>query len=182
MSPYRRRSFHRTSRRPRRRVIWAEYDAVVNMTANNQWFTADLLQTFKAATGADVAKGTVIRTHGYVVPQAVATGDRYWVALAKYNLDDITGATTTSAFVPNPHDNPYIDWAFMTRISIDAFGWSHPSGVNFPGGGSGFDLDLKSRRKLENVQETWGLCLYQDTVGTVAKTYHVFMRTLLALA
>jgi len=168
---------------PRRRLIWAEFDALANMTANNQWITLDLLQTFKAATGSDVAKATIMRTHGYVMPTAVATADRYWVGLAKYNSDDITSAVTTNAFVPNPHDNPYIDWAFMSRISVDAFGWSHPSsvGVGF-GGGSGFDIDLRSRRKLENVQETWGLCLYQDTVGTVAKTYHVFFRTLLALS
>jgi len=154
------------------------------MTANNQWITLDLLQTFKAATGSDVAKATVMRTHGYVAPTVAASADRYWIGLKVYDVDDITAVTTTSPFIPNPHDNPYVDWAVMSRVSIDGFSWSHPSSLGMvgSGGGVGVDIDLRSKRKLENVQQTWGLCLYQDTVGTVAKTYHVFFRTLIALS
>ena len=34
---------------------------------------------------------------------------------------------------------------------------------------------------MEEVQDAYILTVYQDTVGTVAKTYDVFARTLLAL-
>jgi len=167
---------------PRRRVIWAEFDAVINMTANAQWITLDMLQTFKASIGSEVTKATVVRTHFSLVPLAFVAGDRFWTGIKVYDLDDITSATTTSAFVPNPHDNPYVDWAWMSRHTGDAVGGLHPGGSPGMPNNGGVDVDLKSRRRLNNVQETWGFCLYQDNVTTIAKSYHLFARSLLALA
>jgi hypothetical protein len=181
MPPRPRRTF-RSGRSSRRRVIWAEFDAIINMTANNQWITLDMLQTYKAATGATAAKITIMRTHFSLTPVgALAAGDRFWTGARVYDLNDITGATTTSAMVSNPHDNPYDNWAWMSRHSVDAIGGVHPGGSPGMPTMSGVDVDLRSRRRLDNLQETWGFVLYQDTVGTVAKTYHLFARTLLAL-
>jgi len=181
MPPRPRRASNRMGS-PRRRVIWAEFDAVINMTANAQWITLDLLQTYKASVGASLPKATVMRTHWTLVPAASASLDRIWTGLKVYDLDDITSAVTTSAFVPNPHDNPYVDWAWMSRHTADnQLSWN-PAGSLGMSNGAGINVDLRSKRKLDNVQQTWGFCLYQDNVTTVAKAYHLFARTLLALA
>ena len=184
MPPRPRRFAARPVRRSARRSIWAEFDAVINMTANSQWITLDLLQTYKAATGSTIAKATVLRTHWTLaVIGGSAAGDRIWTGLRVYDLDDISGAVTTVPQIPNPKDNPYVNWAWMSRHSIDANGNIHPGGSpGMPNTGLGIDVDLKSRRRLDNVQETWGFVLHQDTVATVAKTYHLFARTLIALA
>ena len=47
---------------------------------------------------------------------------------------------------------------------------------------AGCVYDLKSKAILNNVQETWAFTLMQDNVTTVASTYHVFFRTLIALS
>jgi len=180
------RSFRRSSGRPRRRVIWAEYDAVTTFTANSQWFSLDILQNFKAAVGSTVAKATVLRTHGYVAKTAGTSvgGDRIWSGLKVADLDDTSGAVTNLATIPNPRDNPYVDWAYMSRHTTenDLLNLIPNSiGGIYGSSGQGIVIDSKSKRKLENVQDTWAFVLMQDNVGTVASTYHVFFRTLLAL-
>jgi len=174
MPPRPRRTSH-PIRRQRRRTVWAQLDASQAFTANNQWATLDLLQTFKASVGASVSGVTVVRTLLKVVPRSPAAADRWWIGLKVYDLDDITGATTTNALVPNPRDNPYLEWAWNEKMIADQ------NEANVQPGYAGRILDVRSRRRLHQVQETLGLCIYQDTVGTVAKTYDVFCRTLLLM-
>jgi len=145
------------------------------MTANAQWATIDLLQTYKAAVGAEAVGTTIMRCHLTVVPRALAAADMFWVGLHVYDLGDITGAVTVSANIANPKDNPYVDWMYARRFIADS------QESNVISGRSGLDLDLRSKRKLHQVQEAFGLCIYQESVGTVAKTYDIFARTLLAL-
>jgi len=185
MPPRPRRSF-RTSRPPRRGLIWAEFDAVATFTANSQWFNLDLLQTYKAATGSTIAKATVIRTHGYVshTGGAATAGDRIWTGFRVSDLDDVAVAPTTVVQIPNPRDNPYVSWRFMSRHTVDGASWLTPGQIG-EGAGSNSQAsivyDVKSKARLMNVQETWAFTLLQDNVATVASTFHVFFRTLLAL-
>ena len=159
----------------RRRLVWAQFQGAVPMTANAQWYTLDLLQTYKASVGASAAGVTIARTHLKVVPRSPAAGDRWWIGVKVYDLDDITAAVTTNALVPNPKDNPYLTWAWNEQLIADQ------NEANVMPGYAGRILDIKAKRSLHQVQEAWGLCIYQDTVGTVAKTYDVFARTLLMM-
>jgi len=173
-------------RSPRRRLIWTEYDAVITFTANSQWFSLDTLQTYKAQVGNTLAKATVMRTHAALVHTAGAgnAGDRMWTGFRVADVDDTSGTVFTSANVANPRDNPYVDWAFMSRHSTDVLGVYSPSGIGgmAPGTPSAaVNYDLRSKRKLENLSDTWAFVVTQDNVTTVATTWHVFVRTLLAL-
>lgn len=146
------------------------------MTANNQWFNVDLLQEYKGATGASSVGITIIRTHIWVNPRSPAIGDTFWLGMHVDDLDQVTGPTT-NALVSNPHDNPYVDWMFARKFVCDSnlntgFGPSAWNGIN---------LDLRAKRRMEEVQEAFIACLYQDTVGTVAKSYDLFARVLIAL-
>jgi len=176
MSPYRRRSSRRTSRGQRRKLIWAQRTASQAFTANAQWTNFDLLQEYKAATGASSAGITIMRTHLWVLPHAPAAGDTFWVALHIADINDVT-ANTTNAFVANPHDDPYIDWMFASKYEYDVNLRIPVMHTDF----AGLVLDLRSKRRMEQVQSAYTLTVYQDTVGTVAKTYDIFSRTLIAL-
>jgi hypothetical protein len=173
-------------RSPRRRLIWTEYDAVLAFTAASQWFSLDTLQTYKAAVGSTVAKATIMRTHAAVV-SVTGTGspaDRLWTGFRVADVDDTAGTVfAATPTVANPRDNPYVDWAFMSRHSRDGALNFRPSYIGGTAGepGGGITYDLRSKRKLENLTDTWALVVLQDTATTVAQTYHVFVRTLLAL-
>lgn len=147
------------------------------MTANAQWFNVDLLQEYKASTGATSVGITIMRTHVFINPRTPATGDTWWVGLHIDDLDQVTGPTT-NALVANPHDNPYIDWMFARKFINDGNG---NTGFG-KSAWNGMDLDLRAKRRMEEVQQAYIFCLYQDTVGTVAKSYDLFARTLIALA
>jgi len=119
-----------------------------------------------------------MRTHGWVMPHGQAAGDLWWLGLRIGDLDEVTGAATNNALVPNPRDNPGIDWMLDVRMDTDATGFvgplSHSSWVGQP-------FDLKSKRRMHQVQQVYELVVYQEAVTTVAKNYDWFARTLLAL-
>lgn len=146
------------------------------MTANNQWFTVDLLQEYKAATGASSAGITIMRTHLFINPRSPSIGDTWWLGIKVDDLDQITGPTT-NALVVNPHDNPYTRWAFSRKFINDS---NLNTGFG-PSAWNGCNLDLRAKRRMEEVQEVYMAVLYQDTVTTVAKSYDLFARTLIAL-
>jgi len=135
-----------------------------------------LLQEYKAATGASSVGITIMRTHFWVLPHAPAAGDTFWVGQHIGDLNDVT-ANTTNAFVANPHDDPYIDWMFAQKYEFDVNLRIPIQHTSF----AGAMVDLRSKRRMEEVQDALILVVYQDTVGTVAKTYDVFSRTLIAL-
>jgi hypothetical protein len=182
MPARRRRAFG--PRRARRRLIWAEFDAVVTQTATPQFINLDLLQTYKAVVSSTIAKCTVVRTHGYVaVISGASPGSRFWIGLSVMDLNDITGAMAApNAAVVNPRDNPYARWAHFSRHSFDQATAVIPSGIGMSGDGNdGVLFDLKSKRRLDNLTETWGLSILGDTGMAATSSYHVFFRTLLAL-
>ncbi len=156
--------------------MWAQRTASQAFTANAQWTNFDLLQEYKAATGASSVGVTVIRTHLWILPHAPAAGDTFWIGLHIGDLNDAT-TNTTNAFVANPHDDPYIDWMFAKKYEFDVNLRVPENNTDFAGG----LLDIRSKRRMEEVQSAYLLTVYQDTVGTVAKTYDIFARTLIAL-
>jgi hypothetical protein len=135
----------------------------------------DLLANYKGSTGAAAVGATVMRCHLLVYPHTLAANDSWWIGVSVGDLDDITGAVTTNALVPNPRDNPYIDWMLSRKFVAD-----QNESFSTPGYG-GAILDLRSKRRMHQVQQAFTLTVMQDTVGTPAKAYDVFARTLLAL-
>lgn len=175
--PYsRRRAPMRRSRGTRRRMNWVESHGNVVFAANNNWTTVDLFAPYRAITGATTAGLTILRTHLWVLPHAPAAGDLFWVGLSVLDTDDIV-APGANAQVPNPRDNPYVDWAFFQRYEFDVNLRVPSSNTDF----AGAYLDLKSRRRCHDLQQTWTLTVLQETVGTAAKTYDFASRTLVAL-
>lgn len=174
--PYRRRRSSMRSRGRRRKLVWAQRTASQAFTANAQWTNFDLLQEYKAATGASSVGVTIMRTHLWVLPHAPAAGDSYWVGLHIGDLNDAT-ANTTNAFVANPHDDPYIDWMFAQKYEYDVNLRVPVPNTDF----AGSLIDLRAKRRMEEVQSAYLLTVYQDSVTTVAKTYDIFSRTLIAL-
>lgn len=174
----RRTSFARSRRTGRRKLVWAQRTVSANAAANGQWCVFDLLQEYKAAVGNTTAGITVMRTHLWVLPHAPAAGDIFWVGLRVSDLADVTVAGfQNNALVSNPRDNPYVDWAFNQRFEFDVNLRTPTMNTSF----AGAVLDLRSKRRMEEIQEAWTCTVLQDTVGTVAKQYEVFSRTLLAL-
>jgi len=174
--PVRRNRTRSFTRRPRRKLVWAQRTTNNTATANSQWTVIDLLQEYKAAVGAAAVGVTIMRTHVWVLPHAPAAGDLFWIGLNVGDINDVT-ANTTNAFVPNPRDNPYIDWMFNQKYEFDV-------NLRIPvmhTDWAGAMIDLRSKRRMEEVQESYNLTILQDTVGTVSKAYDVFSRTLIAL-
>lgn len=167
-------------------MIWAEFDAVATQTATPQVISLDLLQTYKATVGSTVAKCTVLRTHGYIsVISGAAAGGRIWTGLSVFDVNDVTSVFgAPAAAIANPRDNPYARWAYFSRHSIDQNLDMSPNTVGTGVGDSGslgITFDLKMKRRLDNLTETWALSLLGDTGMAATSSYHIFFRTLLAL-
>lgn len=172
----RRRRIHARSHGARRKPVWAQRTGTLAFTANSQWSNVDLLQEYKAATGASSVGITIVRTHIWVLPKAPAAGDTWWMGLRVDDLDQVA-TNTTNAMVSNPRDNPYVDWMFARKFEFDN---SLFSGFG-PSSWQGATLDLRSKRRQHEVQQAYLLTILQDSVATVAKSYDFFARTLILL-
>jgi len=180
MSPRGRRMAVRVSSGgSRRRLVWAQFSLALTMSANAQNFSQDLLNQFKATTGMSTEGVTVMRTHLVVCPRALAAGDRWWIGLRITDLDDLTNAVTVNPLQADPQTVPYVDWMYARQFIED----TNVTAAGASGSGSygGCVLDLRSKRKMHQLQQSYGLVIRQEAVATVAKTYDVFARILLAL-
>jgi len=162
----------------RRKLVWASYSGSTDMTANGQKFMVDLLSTYKAVVGADIAGCTVIRTHLRLTPTStVATNDSFGVGICVIGTNQVTAAETASAMIPDIDNFPYIDWMFNEVQIASSAGYSRMpyAGVNH------LDIDNKSKRKLDNIEQTLGLSLINVGVSAPAITVQISARVLLAL-
>jgi hypothetical protein len=118
------------------------------------------------------------------MPRSQAAFDAWWVGLRVSDLDDIATVPQNVASIPNPSANPYVSWRFAQKFETDVsdfgVGTIGDSGSATPW--QGMKLHSKSRARLANVQETWSLTLFQDSVATVAKNWDWYARTLIALS
>lgn len=171
----RRRSFRRGGSSRRRKLVWAQRVVSAAFTANNSWQNIDLLQDYKALAGSSSVGVTIMRTHLLIVPTVAPTGsDIIGIGLHVDDLDQVTGAPTTNVMVANVRDNPGIDWAWNTEYIADAAGFLTPAY-------GGIRLDVRSKRRLEEVQQAWLLNILQASVAAPAVAYNIYARTLLAL-
>jgi len=170
----RRHSF--PAERFRRRTEWCRTVEAITLAANTNYVTYDLLADFKGVGGVQQG-ATVVRNHLRLsVTSAVAAGDRWNFGVLVGQNTDI-GANIAGA--PEPFHDHYEDWMF----------WSQQTAC-FDGGGGSFywpnssnviDVDIKSKRKLEQLQEVLNLVVYRDTVTAATLAVTISNSTLIML-
>lgn len=173
--PYRRTS-RRRGRSPRRKLVWARNFSSLTVTANNQVTNVDMLSGYKALVGASTAGITVMRTRlKLYVTSTVTNNDGFFVGIKVDDLDQIV-ASSASALAVSPNGNPMSEWAYNNWFAaLPAYGEGSQNQV--------IQIDLKAKRRMEEVQEAWLLSIQPVGVAAgglpLAITYH--SNTLLAL-
>jgi len=161
---------HHTSRpvRPqRRKLIWADSSGFVTPVGNNPGTNFDILANFRGNSG--VTQGcTIIRTHLTLNTRiaAAAYTDAVDVALAVDTLQ------ATSVTLNTTH--AYADWMIFKRLYAGAGGIVEGGTTQ-----AFYEIDLKAKRKLDEVGQTLWLCLLQNSVNAWSVAWH--SRVLLAL-
>jgi hypothetical protein len=89
-------------------------------------------------------------------------------------VDDINEAPAT---FPNPSGTPYADW-MINRTEYVAFSGSQPAWINGPGSEQ---VDIRSKRKLTQIQRTLWFAANGNLSGATALTLRYHFRILLLL-
>jgi hypothetical protein len=149
MPAHRRLSSHAGRRSPRRRTAWARTNAALNIAAVNQETTIDLLATWRAAGGTQQAV-TIGRTHLRVSPLGgvPVVGNALFIALMRGQSNDV-GANIAGA--PNPSVDLNEDYLLWDLVQCD------PTGALVPGGSAQLQYDIKSMRKLNQLEQSYNL-------------------------
>ena len=161
--------------RHNRITTWARTTQVISLAANGNYVAVDLLANFKADGG--VQQGcTITRTHiNMCTTNATASGDAFsWGLLVAQNTD--LGASLVGA--PVPDADPYEDWSW----------WRFETACANTGGASAYwpygnvvNWDVKSQRKLDQIQQVYALIIKRQTVAAATLNLTVTVSTLLKL-
>jgi hypothetical protein len=173
MPVHRRRSSLSTGRR---RTTWATFDDSVSVATGGTHYQTNNMLTNYAGAGGSIAGITILRTHLRLTQTStVVVGDNFYFGVIRGQNEDV-GADIAGA--PRPLNDFYEDWAWWAHLSAQASGggaaWSVASSNIMA-------LDLKSRRKLPELQMTWNYVLQVGTAGTSPATFRVAGRALIAL-
>jgi hypothetical protein len=128
----------------------------------------DLLSSFEAA-GASTLGVTIMRTHmTFSYHSTQATG------LADWNVGLLVGrdSDVTTPAGTNPVVETELDWMLLTA---EFSKWNGGTENTFTQG----SYDVRSKRKMEEMQQRYMLCLYNTGAAGAQWTY--FARTLVAL-
>ena len=152
----------------RRKLVWATQNEGFPAVAAGANKVIDLLTAFKAKGNVSVLGSTVMRVHG-TVRVAVSGGQEPW------NMGILVGRTgDPAANRPDPTltADEDLDWMF-TQKHFPTFSGGTVDGA------MQWEVDIRSKRKLQELDQTLLLCLHSGAVGSV--TPLIFFRTLLAL-
>jgi len=157
---------------PRRRRVWADLEISDNGFAEDALRSNDLLANYVTAGGSTQGV-TVVRTliwYQWLINETHTPLDRLTMGLIK--------GTQTAADVADPDLEPFSDWAYHT---------THFSGlqhglVSADAAEGGF-IDSPSKRRIDEVGETWWLIVKGTAPATASATYdfQARVRTLLLL-
>jgi len=167
------RTRNRRSTSQRRRTTWATVSSTISIPAANGFNTIDLLGLFKADGGTQQAV-TIARTHLRVIPTSAswALGNNFHVGIIKGQSSDV-GAGVVGA--PTPAANPYADWVIWDYHFFDnALGLNQYTGAQL-------EYDLKSMRRLEELQMNYNLVIDVPAAATFPAVFQVTGRILLML-
>jgi hypothetical protein len=168
-----RRQRQRFSRSSGRRTTWARFQFPLQLAAAGDYSTVDLLSQFVADGG--VTQGVTIgRTHLNLAvngPNANDESDQFAWGIIRGQGSDVG---TNIAGAPAPSTHNYADWMFWDILTCDS---DHHY---FPGGGNVFRLDLKSQRKIPELDMSMNL-VAENLSGAVNLTITVTGSVLLLL-
>jgi|SRR5579871_3396435 len=153
------------ARAPRRKLIWSTFQSSPTIVSSGN-YAADLIADLEVA-GASKLGCTVMRTHLIVqIVWGAAVQPAFdWLALKAADQNEITGPIS----VPG---QPDLDWALLTWLP------AHSTGATLDAC-TYYTVDLRAKRKIEELGQTWGLFMFNPT--TVSQSVSIHARTLLAL-
>lgn len=154
------------ARQQRRKFVWHRIPAGVWTNPGGTGpFGVDLLSDFRSMPGATHLGATIMRVRGYVYP-SVAEGDPVEPAVAGLRVD--TWDQDVTANLVSPFMGPDEDW--MAWFPYLDFSTDAPVGVTGNAQADPYAVDVKSNRKLEELNET--LFLFgSSTTGDISWYY-----------
>jgi len=149
----------------RRKLVWSTFQSSPTLASAGN-FAADLIADLEVA-GASKLGCTVMRTHliVQVLVGAAVQPTFDWLAIKAADSNEISAPLS----IPG---QPDLDWALLTWLPF------HSTGATIDAS-QVFTIDLKAKRKIEELGQTWGLFMFNPT--TVQQTLVIHARTLLAL-
>jgi len=136
----------------RRRTTWARSFGTMSNASAATWDTVDLLANFKA-DGGNQQGVTVARIHLRLAEVTVpAAGDQFSVGIIRGQNTDV-GVTVAGA--PSPVLDPYEDWMYWSLFT--ACNQPGAGSHMFPGGGGCYEVDIKAKRRFEELQQSLNL-------------------------
>jgi len=160
-----RRSSFSNGRSNRRKLVWATNSSLVSLGASPTFNNIDLLANLRVA-GSSVLGATIMRTHLTLMIDNTgrAVGSRSTFGVIVEDIENVGGVTDLAS-------NPGRDWAYLvSRRPVSS------------GGAIGQELvevDLKAKRKVQELDQTWLLCMDNNAGPTIS--YQVWSRVLVAL-
>src|ERR1700726_178824 len=149
----------------RRRTTWARSLGTITNAAVGGYGTVDLLAEFKAAGGVQqgVTVGRILLRWAHTT--LVATGDEFAIGVIRGQNTDVG---TSIAGAPEPVADPYEDWLYWSvHYACSMAG----AGAQFYGGGSNVGyVDIRAKRKLEDLQMSLNLVTRNAVSGTFPAT------------
>ena len=174
MSP-RRVTRHSNRGSNRRKLVWSTVDTGLTVPLATGFQNLDLLTDLKVG-GASVLGSTIMRVHLVFSPSsAVTANDGIYVGLGVFQQDDVgTFTAATGANVVNANAQREVDWMMWEhRVATPTYGYESAN--------NHIVWDVKSRRRLEELQQTLVFSYAPQGVATVPATGLLTGRVLVAL-
>jgi len=157
-----------TRREPqRRKLVWA--DLQISMAAATAVAEHDLLQTYRAATGASSVGITIM---GVILQHSAGKSGGTGLLGNAVRVGIKIGNLTADTY--SPVSQPHVDWMWNKRYYVGDLGLSFAYE-------SDHQERIKSRRKCEEVQDTCIMYVEPELAGATGLNYSAHVRTLLAL-
>jgi len=175
MPPRRRTGFSRRSS-VRRRTTWATFDDSLSVATGGTHYQTNNMLTNYSGAGGSIAGITIARTHLRLTQTSAATaGDHFYFGIIRGQNEDV-GADIAGA--PRSGVDLYEDWGFWSEYTSSSNGAS-PSWTPYLN--NVLDLDLRSKRKLPELQMTWNYVLQATATTVTPATFRCSGRVLLLL-
>lgn len=179
-----RRSLH-SRRGPRRKKVWANRQATLTgQGAGSPSISGvDLLSDYVTAGGSTQGV-TVIRTVLQIVVESTTGGQFFNTAREAYfglMVSELAPVATTDE---DPLARPHLDWAWNEMYLLGQPNANQPSLILPASTASSgmMNKDIRSRRKIEEIGQSWLLCFNTPTAAQAAGiTFVIHGRTLLLL-
>ena len=163
-----RRSNVRRSPAPRRVRVWDTLDQLTTSLGAGASANYSLFPNFTSL--ASTLGMTAVRTHVRVTPVSAAPvlGDSLQIGVVVGRASDLADPTTAGQITTAQQD---LDWAFLNRYTA--------SPTLGEGGSNDIVLDLKSKRKVPELNQVWMISIRNQFAA--AAQFRIFARTLYLL-